>query len=45
MGGVIKEILVKDGELVQEGQVLTVLDTTAAKARLSALIDVRERTR
>ena len=45
MGGVIKEILVKDGELVQEGQVLTVLDTTAAKARLSALIDVRERTK
>ena len=44
MGGVIKNILVKEGELVQEGQILLELDTTAAKARLEALLEVRERT-
>lgn len=44
MGGVIKEILVKDGELVQKGQILIEMDTTAAKARLNALIQVRDRT-
>ena len=45
LGGVIKDILVKDGQLVDEGQTLIVLDTTAAKARLAALLDVQERTK
>ena len=44
LGGVIKNILVKDGQLVKKGQVLVELDTTAAKARLNALINVRDRT-
>lgn len=44
LGGVIKNILVKDGELVEKDQVLVELDTTAAEARLSALINVRDRT-
>lgn len=44
LGGVIKQILVKDGELVKLGQTLIVLDTTAAQARLNALVDVRDRT-
>ena len=44
LGGVIKSILVKDGELVQQGQILIELDTTAAQARLDALLEVRERT-
>lgn len=44
LGGVIKKILVKDGELVEEGQTLIELDTTAAQARLDALLDVKERT-
>ena len=45
LGGVIKTILVKDGEFVKEGQVLIELDTTAAQARLEALLSVRERTK
>ena len=44
IGGVIKKILVKDGELVQEDQILLELDTTAAQARLDALLAVKERT-
>ena len=44
LGGVIKNILVKDGELVQQGQILIELDTTAAQARLDALLEVKERT-
>jgi len=44
LGGVIKKILVQDGELVEEGQTLIELDTTAAQARLDALLDVKERT-
>lgn len=44
LGGVIKEILVNEGDLVQEGQILLELDTTAAKARLNALLSVKERT-
>lgn len=44
LGGVIKTILVKDGELVKKDQVLIELDTTAAKAKLEALLQVRDRT-
>lgn len=43
LGGVISEILVKDGELVEKGQTLLVLDTEAAKAKLKALQAVRDR--
>lgn len=43
LGGVIREILVRDGELVSAGQVLLELDTTAAKAKLIALKDVQSR--
>ena len=43
MGGVIREILVKDGELVDKGQTLLILDTEAAKAKLKALEAVRDR--
>ena len=35
--GVLKEILVKDGERVQEGQVLLRIDSTAAQAQLESL--------
>ena len=45
LGGVIKNILVKDGDVVKKGQVLIELDTTAAEARLQALLSVRERTK
>lgn len=44
MGGVIKAILVKDGEAVEKNQVLIEMDPTAARARLEALLQVRERT-
>ena len=44
LGGVIKTILVKDGDFVKEGQVLVELDTTAAQARLEALQSVKGRT-
>ena len=44
MGGVIKNILVDEGEFVDEGQILLELDTTAARARLEALLEVREKT-
>ena len=43
LGGVIRDILVKDGEQVQKGQVLLILDTEAAKAKLKALEEVRSR--
>lgn len=43
LGGVISEILVKDGELVEKGQTLLILDTEAAKAKLKALEAVRDR--
>ena len=43
LGGVISEILVKDGELVEKGQTLLILDTDAAKAKLKALEAVRDR--
>lgn len=44
MGGVIKAILVKDGEIVDKNQVLIEMDPTAARARLEALMQVRDRT-
>src|SRR5215831_19586977 len=36
-GGLVKQILVKDGERVSEGQVLVRLDETAAKANVDVL--------
>src|SRR5262252_919264 len=36
-GGLVKNILVKEGELVREGQVLVRLDETAAKANVDVL--------
>jgi HlyD family secretion protein len=43
MGGVVLDILVKDGQSVRAGQVLLEMDTTAAKSKLKALKAVRER--
>ena len=40
--GVLKEILVKDGERVQAGQVLLRIDSTAAKAQLDSLQKLRK---
>ncbi|MEO1066282.1 MAG: HlyD family type I secretion periplasmic adaptor subunit [Pseudomonadota bacterium] len=37
-GGIIREILVKEGDIVEEGQPLIKLDETAAKANLRRLI-------
>lgn len=44
LGGVIKSILVTEGQFVEKDQVLIILDTTAAKARLQALVEVKEKT-
>ena len=44
LGGVIKNILVVDGQSVRKDQVLVELDTTAALARLEALYAVKKRT-
>ena len=41
MGGVIKKILVKEGELVKKDQILLELDTTAAISKLEALDRVK----
>lgn len=43
LGGVIAEILVRDGDVVEKDQTLLILDTDAAKAKLQALKIVRER--
>lgn len=43
LGGVIRDILVKDGEEVIQGQPLLEMDTTAAAAKLKALEEVRAR--
>jgi HlyD family secretion protein len=40
--GVLKEILVKDGERVEAGQVLLRVDSTAAKAQLDSLQKLRK---
>ena len=42
IGGVIKKILVEEGELVKENQSLLELDTTAAKSKLEALSRVKD---
>lgn len=42
IGGVVKKILVTDGDTVVENQRVIEMDTTAVKARLSALTTVRE---
>lgn len=44
IGGVISDIRVRDGQAVKAGQILLVLDTEAARAKLKALEAVRERT-
>ena len=41
IGGVIENILVKEGELVEKDQILLKLDTTAANAKLEALQRVK----
>ena len=43
LGGVIRSILVRDGQEVSEGQPLLEMDTTAAAAKLKALEEVRGR--
>ena len=43
LGGVIRSILVSDGQDVSEGQPLLEMDTTAAAAKLRALQEVRGR--
>jgi membrane fusion protein, type I secretion system len=40
-GGTIRRILVKDGDRVEQGQVLLTLDDTAARAKLESLTAVR----
>ncbi|MCX5964561.1 MAG: HlyD family efflux transporter periplasmic adaptor subunit [Cyanobacteria bacterium] len=40
--GVLKEILVKDGERVEAGQVILKIDSTAAKAQLDSLKKLRQ---
>ena len=42
IGGVVKEILVSDGDSVLKGQRVIEMDTTSAKARLAALTKVRD---
>ena len=41
LGGVIRSILVRDGEEVSQGQPLLEMDTTAAAAKLNSLQEVR----
>ena len=41
LGGVIKDILVEEGELVKRNQVLLKLDTTAVRANLKALNNIK----
>lgn len=43
LGGVVLDILVKDGQPVHSGQVLLEMDTTAVASKLKALKAVRER--
>lgn len=43
LGGVVKAIYVKDGQLVQPGDVMLDMDTSVAKTKLAALILVRDR--
>ena len=40
IGGVVKEVLVKEGEKVKQGQVLVRLDSAGAKAQLDSLLRV-----
>ncbi|MBD2775713.1 HlyD family efflux transporter periplasmic adaptor subunit [Iningainema tapete] len=42
VGGVVKEIFVKDGQAVKEGQTLILLDNTTAKAQLDSLTKIRD---
>lgn len=43
LGGVVKEVLVQDGDVVREGQLLAILDTTAARAKSSSLTSVQQK--
>jgi HlyD family secretion protein len=45
LGGVVKAIYVKEGQAVQPGEVMLDMDTSVAKAKLAALILVRDRIR
>ncbi|NER80802.1 MAG: HlyD family efflux transporter periplasmic adaptor subunit [Leptolyngbya sp. SIO1D8] len=42
VGGVIDEIMVNEGESVEQGQILVTLDPTATKAELDSLEEVRK---
>ncbi|MEM9005326.1 MAG: HlyD family efflux transporter periplasmic adaptor subunit [Cyanobacteria bacterium P01_F01_bin.86] len=42
VGGVVQEILVQEGETVEQGQVLVTIDPTATEAELRALQEVEE---
>ena len=42
IGGVVKTILVSDGDTVKKGERVVEMDTTAATARLAALTEVRD---
>tara|TARA_B100000212_G_scaffold338466_1_gene315061 strand:+ start:1289 stop:2707 length:1419 start_codon:yes stop_codon:yes gene_type:complete len=44
MGGVIKKVFVKEGQLVDLNQILLELDTTAVKSKLKALEQVKSQT-
>jgi len=41
-GGVVREVLVKDGDRVKKGQTLLILDTVAPQADLTALLKQKE---
>ena len=42
IGGVVKTILVSDGDTVKKGERVVEMDTTASAARLAALTEVRD---
>ena len=42
MGGVVKEVLVKEGEVVEQGEILMTFDQTAPKADLDSLKAIKE---
>nr|WP_041238313.1 HlyD family efflux transporter periplasmic adaptor subunit [Gloeothece citriformis] len=42
VNGVVKEVLVKDGEKVEKGEVLVIFDTEASKAELASYKQIRQ---
>lgn len=45
VNGVVKEVLIKDGETVKEGSILLKLDSTASKAELASLQKIQTQVR